>query len=215
MHFNQRNSQLRPDNEFILGDQPAIVGQYHLGNVLNMDQTPTSFEYLDGRTYNQAEDATIWVQSSQSGWDKSQATVQLTVFADGTPCILPLVFFRGKRVGPTILMEIKLYDPQVVVKFNSIAYANSENLLQWLDEQVIPVLENEPSLMVADLFGAHKTDDVLDTLWANDITLSIIPGGCTGLVQPLDVSINCLFKDILKVILFSHWTNLFFLFFFY
>ena len=124
--------------------------------MFNMDQTPLPFEYLDGRTYNQAGDSTIWVQSSQSGWDKRQATVQLTVFADAVPRVLPLVFFCGKGVGATILTEMELYDPRVIVKFNSKAYANSENLLQWLNEQVIPVLENEPSLMLVDLFGHTK-----------------------------------------------------------
>ena len=40
---------------------------------------------------------------------------------------------------------------------------------------------------------------MLDTFQDNDITVSLIPGGCTGLVQLLDVSINRPFKDILKV----------------
>jgi hypothetical protein len=199
MRYNRRNSQLRPDNDLGLGDHPADVGRYRLQNICNMDQTPLPFEYLDGKTYNQAGDSTIWVQQSQSGWDKRQATVQLTVFADGISRVQPLIFFRGKGIGVAVLAEMKLYDPRVIVKFNPKAYANGENLLQWLDEQVVPVLDNQPTLMVVDLFGAHKTDDVLDTMQANDITVSIIPGGCTGLIQPLDVSINRPFKDILKV----------------
>jgi hypothetical protein len=72
-------------------------------------------------------------------------------------------------------------------------------MVEWLDQQIVPVLDNQPSLIVLDLFGGHKTDGVLDTLYANDITVSIIPGGCTGLIQPLDISINRPFKDILKV----------------
>jgi len=43
------------------------------------------------------------------------------------------------------------------------------------------------------------TEEVLDTFQANNIVVCIIPGGYTGLVQPLDVSINQPFKDILKV----------------
>ena len=165
-----------------------------------MDQTPLPFEYLSGRTYNQRGKKTIWVQASQqSGWEKRQATIQLTIFADAVPGVKPLIFFRGQGVGATVVAEQQQYDPRVVAKFNPKAYANSSNMVEWLDEQVIPVLRGQPTLMVLDMFGGHKTDEVLDTMRAHDITVSVILRGCTGLVQPLDVSINRPFKDLLKV----------------
>jgi len=199
MRFNRRNSQLRPRNGPEPGDIPAAIGQYALANIVNMDQTPLPFEYLEGRTYNQKGEKTIWAQSSQSGWDKRQATIQLTVFADGIPRVKPLVFFHGMGVGATIVTQQATYDARVVVKFNPKAYANSSNMVEWLDEQLILILEDRPTLLVLDLFRAHKTEEVLDTFSANDIVVSMIPGGCTSLVQPLDVSINRPFKDILRV----------------
>jgi len=200
MKFNQRNSQLRPRNPSALPDTPAEIGRYRLSNICNMDQTPVPFEYLSGRTYNQQGEKTIWIQGSQqSGWDKRQATIQLTIFADAVPRVKPLIFLRGQGVGTTVMAEKALYDPRVVVKFNPKAYANSANVVEWLDEQVIPVLGGRPTLMALDMFGSHKTDKVLDTMRAHDITLSVIPEGCTSMVQPLDVSINRPFKDILKV----------------
>jgi len=60
--------------------------------------------------------------------------------------------------------------------------------------------------MALDMFGGHKTEKVLNTLTAHDITLSVIPGGCTGLIQPLDISINQPYKDILKVSIVTHAT---------
>jgi len=47
-------------------------------------------------------------------------------------------------------------------------------MLEWLDEQLVPALGNQPSFLVMDLFAAHKTEEVLDTLRANDITVSIV-----------------------------------------
>lgn len=78
-----------------------------------------------------------------------------------------------------MVAEKERYDEWVVtvVKFNLKAYANSANILEWLDEQVIPVLDGYPTLMALDMFGGHKTEEVLDTLTAHDITLSVIPGG--------------------------------------
>lgn len=91
------------------------------------------------------------------------------------------------------------YDPYVVVKFNSTPYANPKDIIEWVDEQVNPVLNGQPTMMALDLFDGHKTYDVLDTLLAHDMRLTSIPGSFTGLVQPLDVPINRPFKDILMV----------------
>jgi len=73
---------------------------------------------LEARTYNEIGEKTIWAQSFQSGRDKRQATIQLTVFADGIPQIKPLVCFRGIGIGATIVTEWTTYDPRVIVKFN-------------------------------------------------------------------------------------------------
>lgn len=199
LRFNRHNSQYRPGEERGLEEGEHRVGRFMLQNICNMDQTPVPFEYLEGRTYNQIGEKSIWLQSSKSGWDKRQGTIQLTVFADGVARVKPLIFFRGKGTGSTITSEQRLYDNRVVVKFNPTAYANSSNMLEWLDEQLVPVLNGQPMLLAIDLFSGHKTEEVLDTFRAHDILPSVIPGGCTGLVQPLDVSINRPFKDLLKV----------------
>jgi len=170
-----------------------------LQNICNMDQTPIAFEYLKGRTYNQIGEKSIGLQSSKSGWDKRQETIQLTAFADRVAWVKPLIFFHGKGTRSTIMSQERLCDNRVVVKFTPTAYANSSNMLEWLDQQLVPVLNGEPTLLAIDLFSSHKTEEVLDTFRPHDIMPSIIPGGCTAQVQPLHVSINRPFKDLLKV----------------
>jgi len=64
---------------------------------------------------------------------------------------------------PIIVSEQQKYDNRVMVKFNLTAYANSANLVQWLDKQLIPVLNSLPTLFAIDLFSGHKTQEVLDT----------------------------------------------------
>lgn len=46
-----------------------------------------------------------------------------------------------------------------------------------------------------DDFSAHSTENVLDELKKINIDNSIIPGGFTHALQPLDVSLNKPFKD--------------------
>ena len=118
MRSNRRNSQIRPDNQRGLGDAVSTIVRYQLANIVNMDQTLLHFEYLAGQTYNSIGDRTIWVQGNQSGWDKRQGTVQLTVFADGIPHVKPLVFFRGQGIGGGVVKERKSYDPRIIVKGN-------------------------------------------------------------------------------------------------
>ena len=135
-----------------------------------MDQTPLPFKYLSGWTYNQQGENTIWVQGSQhSGWDKRQATIQLTVFADAVRHVKPLLFFRGEGVGTTVMAEKALYDPRVVVKFNLKAYANSTKVVEWLEEQVIPVLGGRPTLMALDMFSSVTESTIITTIHCPDV----------------------------------------------
>jgi len=55
----------------------------------------------------------------------------------------------------------------------------------WFEEQLVPILDSQLTLLVLDLFSAHKTQGVLDTFLANDITVSLIPSGSISLVLEL------------------------------
>lgn len=67
-------------------------------------------------TYNDIGSNTVWVKSLGSGIDKRQATVQLTVHADGLPQTPPIVVFRGKGLKINS-KELNMSGKRVVVKF--------------------------------------------------------------------------------------------------
>jgi len=98
MRYNRRNSQLRPASDNGPGDQMAEVGRFHLARVCNMDQTPLPFEFLSGQTYEPTGSKTVWVKGGTGGWDKRQATLQLTIFADGEMLVAPLIFFKERAL---------------------------------------------------------------------------------------------------------------------
>jgi hypothetical protein len=61
--------------------------------------------------------------------------------------------------------------------------------------------------LVLDAFEPHKKSrkqeekeagDLVDEFKKLNTTISVIPGGCTGYIQPLDVSINKIVKNIIK-----------------
>ena len=61
-----------------------------------MDQTPLPFTFADGHTYADKGSKSVWVRGGQSGLEKRQCTVQLTIFADGEPRIKPFLIFKGQ-----------------------------------------------------------------------------------------------------------------------
>ena len=72
---------------FTLGQLNALMAR---DNIINMDQTTLPWEYLEGKTYEFRGNRTVWVKSKKSGWNKRQATIQLTIFADGIPRVKPI-----------------------------------------------------------------------------------------------------------------------------
>lgn len=109
-----------------------------------------------------------------------------------------MIIFHG--LGLRLGKEWERYHPGVIVQFNETAYMNDTLFIWYLQQYVIPILTSEkfPSLFALDLCGSHKTQSVLDLLHSHDIIPSMIPAGCTSLVQPLDVSINKPLKEYVR-----------------
>ncbi|RPB02936.1 hypothetical protein L873DRAFT_1671743, partial [Choiromyces venosus 120613-1] len=199
LHFNRRNSQPEQSSishwPIVMNPTPTI-GQFQLGNICNLDETPIPFEYLDGWTYESIGVKTVWTKSTHFGWDKRQASLVLCVFANGVPRIPPMVIFHGtgRRLGD----EFTHYHPGVLVEFNEKVYMNDNLFLCYITDHLAPALEGHPSLFALDLMGSHKIPTVLDTLQNHQIIPSLIPRGCNSLLQPLDISINKLLKEIMR-----------------
>jgi hypothetical protein len=115
-----------------------------------------------------------------------------------------------------------------VVIFNEKAWANTSNLLDWVKNQystasAYPLRDNEPRFLALDSFAPHKNkgkkqqqkaeskvakrhrlaeeklqQELRDTFANLKVTLSLIPSGCTGYVQVLDVLINKLIKGYIE-----------------
>ena len=116
------------------------------------------------------------------------ASLVLCVFADGFNRVPPLIIFHGK--GNVYEKEKDLYHPGILVEFNDEAYMNGELFYEYMRDYVLPVLEGRPSLFALDLCSAHTTEPVMELFHSNSIVPSLIPAGCTSLLQPLDVSVN-------------------------
>jgi len=63
-------------------------------------------------------------------------------------------------------------------------YANSSIMLEWLENQLVRVLNGLPGVLGMDFVSGDKTDEFLETCCPHHIMQSIIPGTSTRLVQP-------------------------------
>ena len=118
----------------------------------------------------------------------------------------PMVIFKGKR-------RLKLTTPEGVLNcVQTKAWMDEDLMKKYLENIWKPYVEETAerlclpdlnALLTLDSFKAHTTDNIAKMMKEQDTTHCIIPGGCTSKLQPLDVSINKPFKQILK----GCWTN--------
>jgi hypothetical protein len=123
--------------------------------------------------------------------------------------------------------EYKAYHPGVVVIFNEKAYANTSNFIDWVKNQysmasAYPLRDNEPRFLSLDAFAPHKNkgqkvkdkesekqrekrlaeeklqQQLRDEFTKLNVTTSIIPAGCTGYIQVLDVTVNKIIKQYIE-----------------
>jgi len=59
-------------------------------------------------------------------------------------------------------------------------------------------VKRKPRLLSLNAFPPHLTPAVSRALKAQKVTISVVLGGCTRMVQVLDVSLNKLLKDLIK-----------------
>ena len=72
----------------------------------------------------------------------------------------------------------------------------------WLNKIYLPYINKDQllgsGLLIIDKASSRIADEVLEKFCGNLKDVSILPGGCTSIMQPLDVEINRPFKNYLK-----------------
>ena len=107
---------------------------YQTKDIASMDQTPLPFALDDGKTYADKGSSEVWCVSGSSGLDKRQSSVQLTIFADGVPCVHPLVIFREKGLRITH-KEQEAWDRRVQVAFQPKVWYDESMTKKWISVQ--------------------------------------------------------------------------------
>ena len=77
-------------------------GDYQNGDIANMDQTHLPFALDYRKAYDITDAKEVWAQKGQSCLEKRQATMQLTVFANGIDSAWRTTIFNPEKAGGSI-----------------------------------------------------------------------------------------------------------------
>jgi SAP domain/DDE superfamily endonuclease len=183
-------------------DSSLMNRRFPLHRILNVDETPIPFEYLDGYSYAIKGSKTVAAKSDRSGWNKRQATLIPILFADGAYRLRWILIFHGtpsEEGGRIWKEESHLYAPDIIVKFNNTAYNNEKLFAEWIREELGTLYPGEEILLAMDVARFHCTDSIMTELKSANILPALIPPGMTSYLQPADTHANKWIKDALQV----------------
>lgn len=157
-------------------------------NVGCMDELPLNFTSGGSRSR---------LLLRRSSLEHCHATVILSCLADGE-LLPPAVIFKGD--GPT--ETISFGDVSIVAFYQKDCCMTAAIMQQWL-ELVWSRHVKHPSVLIADCYDPHSCEPVQEACNASEISLAIMPAGCSLKLQPLDLAISRLFEACV----YNRWTR--------
>jgi transposase-like protein len=178
--------------DFIEYARPKLVGPTRDPRfILNMDQTPIFFDMSSGRTLSNAGERTVNGRTSSSS--TLRVTVSVTVTASGM-LLKPLIVFKGKPGARIETREFPTYPQDNFYACQDRAWMDERVMLLWVRLVLQPYIEEAPPgvqpLILLDSYRCHMMASVVNAINNLGVQIETIPGGCTGLCQPIDVGIG-------------------------
>jgi hypothetical protein len=171
--------------------------------IWNKDQTPVYFSYHRNKTLVKREFKTVHVRKSTS--DTRRAACALTCTAAGEFLSLMMIY-KGKAKGTIVTREFQHHDPSLLYACQDATWMDEVCMLRWVNKILKPYLKVNPPppgivpVILLDAYRCHMMVSVTDAIAELGIEIIHIPGGCTGLTEPLDVGINMPFMSRVRVL---------------
>jgi len=186
-----------------------IWSRYKDIKIWNMDETAVYLDAPGNRTIDLIGASTVEIATTKH--EKDRVTVVLCVSSDGERKP-PLVILRSMAESKwnTIQHTQVRYNNgqdtmEMYVAYNKKAYMNYKLMCEWVTHvfktpvppNTTPVsVDGYETVLLLDNVGSHTTEEVEDCLIDNKVNATFLPPNCTPLVQPLDHSLNAVFKRI-------------------
>jgi hypothetical protein len=169
---------------------------------INTDQVPTFMDMSSGKTYHRKGEKSVEIKKTAG--EKARLTVMLSIACDDSEAYLlpPYVIFKSKLKNS---IENK-YPAHGIIRHNSAGWIQEDLMKDWIDRIIgnLKLSSDYKVVLVMDHCKVHTKDAVINHLKSKNIEHFLVPAGCTGLLQPLDVCLNKPFKDEMRN-QFSEW----------
>lgn len=120
-----------------------------------------------------------------------RVTVAVTLTANGE-MLPPLFIFKGKP-GGRIEREFADYPAGGIYTVQEKAWMDESIMLVWVEQVLKPFVQTAPvgiaPVLFLDSYRCHMMASVVSRIEDMGVQVEHIPGGCTGLCQPVDVGI--------------------------
>ncbi|XP_020555814.1 zinc finger protein 37 [Oryzias latipes] len=165
------------------------------GEIIAMDETSAWFD-MPGPTTAEPAGSRSDVMNA-SGHEKSHFTVTLAAKANGAK-LKPLIVFRDAKREVARLQDVQ--EAAVATSING--WMNQELTEMWC-QKVCSGFGLRKSLLVWDADHCHISKETKEELKKYNVSMTVIPNGCTKYVQPADIW-GKPFKDKLRE-LYAKW----------
>lgn len=188
--------------DFMATIRPLLKGPHRNEDfVMNMDQTPIPFTFNTNPTLQLKGTKTVNIRKSMC--DTKRDTLAMTVTASGR-CLTPFLVFKGAAGGRIVKNEFKTYPADMFYACQVNAWMDERCMELWIDLVLKPYVATAPDGIVPILFldsyrWRHMMASIVEKIEELGVEVVHIPGGCTGLCQPVDVGINKPFKTRVRV----------------
>ncbi|GMF35090.1 unnamed protein product [Phytophthora fragariaefolia] len=163
--------------------------------LFNMDQTSVFWGMGKRSTVDFVGAPTV--RSTTNDSEGYRCTMALTIAADGR--VLPSHFVYNGAPGGDVEREVSAFFLADVATFSvqECAWFDDRVMLEWIDKSWKPDVV-EPCVPILDILAVHKKSEVADALACTGTAVIYVPGGCTGVAQPLDVGIMSPLKQHIR-----------------
>lgn len=159
-----------------------------LPQIINMDETPLTFDCPPNRTVDEVGAKTITILTT--GHEKMSFTCVLACSANGDK-LKPLLIFKRKTIPKG------KYPSDIVVCANESGWMCEDIMFQWIEkvwQHRKGSFFDKKGLLILDSLRSHLLPSVKDRLKKLSSEFAAIPGGLTKILQPLDLTVNKCFK---------------------